>query len=198
MDHPIFHSSPEFLEHVRLRQWGEALQANMRYYVYMDVLEELLFASMYHLQQPCVALLTGPLGIEQEGPFLEFTGFEGLFYLEPEDDARVVYEQLMGSFLETFGQESSMISAHGLSAVGFFMHDPGGAARLTDVMAKVHLSLFNVPYQTVLVADCVHDLLAIYGRAPNRPFFNASFKTVERLTAHGHTDEDAGLDDVST
>ncbi|MEM6732979.1 MAG: hypothetical protein AAF658_15590 [Myxococcota bacterium] len=178
MSHPVFHESPQERDGVMVTPLGRR-DERMRYFVYRDVLEELVFASEYEPEQVCAALLLGPFGIERQGPFLEITGFESLRYWAPEAaTAREVFEHLHGAMLETFPKATSLIAATGLSAVGMFAHVPWGEGGLEGRLAKVHLSLFNVPYQCALVLDTKQDAMGLYGRAPGRGFFNTGFSLV--------------------
>jgi hypothetical protein len=59
--------------------------------------------------------------------------------------------------------------------VGVFVARPGGGAFLDRDTARMHLSLFNMPFQVALLMDGVENYLALYRRAPGQPFVNTPF-----------------------
>ncbi|MEM1347609.1 MAG: hypothetical protein AAGI01_03570 [Myxococcota bacterium] len=191
-DHPIFHDAPASSRRVVVRQHGQGHGANVRFFLFRDVLEELVFAARYD-ERPCVGLLTGSFGIEDRGPFVEVTGFEGLEFADEEATgrrSRTIYAHLKGVLSKAFAKAPTMMTPQGLSPVGMFVHDPGGGAQLTEDMVQVHLSLFNIPFQVLLVADAPADLIGCYARVARGRFFSAAFHTVSRASARGEGEEE--------
>ncbi len=160
-------------------------EAPVRFYVWMDVLEELWFAAGWR-EEPCVCLLTGLYGIADEGPFVEVTGFEGLDYLEDVED---LLEPMRATMEEMMEGRRTALDSNRPGPVGLFAHLPGSEAELTVEIARVHMTLFNVPYQVALLVDHAAEVFGMYARAPQKPFFNASFHTVAEI-AQAHAEQE--------
>ncbi len=142
------------------------------FFVYFDALEELMFASGFR-EEPCVALLDGDLGLDDRGTFVELTGFSDLQYTGGE---RTMHLPLRNALAARFdGRERA---GEPLEVAGFFVGLPGGEGQLTEELARVHLSLFNVPYQVVLVAAPEAGRLGLYARDDQGSFVNETFHVV--------------------
>ena len=71
-----------------IRSFGDDSQQPVRFYLYEDVLDELVFASgCAGDDEMCAAILTGGFGAEDERGFIEVTGFTSLTTLS--DPARL-------------------------------------------------------------------------------------------------------------
>lgn len=150
--------------------FGSGERQRVRFYIYVDVLEELFKAARYR-EEPGAAILIGQFSVDQDGPFVEVTAFEGLRYLFDKSDDLVeeMAPQVRGLFEEIATQNQSR------HIVGLFSSRPGADALLDEATARLHLSLFNMPFQLALVIDGTKDRLGCYARVPGEPFFNASF-----------------------
>ena len=140
---------------------------------YFDALEELVFAAAYR-DEPCVALLDGELGLDEEGTFVELTGFSNLQYT---GDLRGIHLPLRNALADRLDREERE-EANPFAVAGFFVGAAGSGGELTDEIARVHLSLFNVPYQVVLVADPEARRIGAYARNEAGRFVNETFCVV--------------------
>lgn len=183
-NHPIFQEPPQPSAGVGVELLGAGHDPGMRFYVWSDVLEELWFATGWR-PEACFALLTGLYGIGQRGPFIEVTGFEGLDYVE---DLGALYAPTRALLEQKIGDRPVALDARQPSPVGLFVHDPGSGAALGEAIARLHLSLLNVPYQIALMADRGSHQLAMYARPPRGAFFNAAFHRVTRLAGGGESE----------
>lgn len=162
---------PEAEPRVRtLRETASRLP--VEFFVYFDALEELVFASSYR-DEPCVALLNGELGLDDDGTFVELTGFSDLQYTA---DDRTMHLPLRNALATRFDRETG--KSDPLEVAGFFVGLPESGGQLNEAIARVHLSLFNVPYQVVLVADPVNKRVGLYGRNEDGRFVNETFRVV--------------------
>lgn len=154
--------------------WGSPERDAMRYFVWQDVLDELWFSCDYR-PEPFTCILTGTYGIAAHGPFIEVTGFESLTYVRPGDDLVALMQPLLEESLQ---ESPTAVAANRPGPVGCFMHAPGTGARLTEPLARLHLSLFNVPYQLTLIFDHPQRLMAGYARHPRARFYNTALHVV--------------------
>lgn len=171
----IFREAPTDLEWLKTRTCGRIEQTQVRFFVYEDVLEELAFAAGYR-RAPSAAILLGAFAVDDEGPFLEVTGFSHLSYLSQLDD---LYDQLR-SDVDDLADELSN-SARDEHIVGLFVGAADSGGRLPPQVARTHLSLFNVPYQLAAVYDPQTHQFGLHARPPAGSFFNSPFWLVERL-----------------
>ena len=181
--HPIFRDSPTSNTQVNVRVIGEPHQDRMRFFVYRDVLDELHFAASYHPDEVMVCLLIGQFGLEEHGPFIEVTGFEVLTELKPEAKLLDVLRASLDEVFSSDSDPSPLIGVETHSPVGFFIHRPNQGVLLEDEHVSVHLTLFNLPFQLIVLMDQPQDQLALYARPPHGPFFDASFHLVSRVDA---------------
>jgi hypothetical protein len=117
-------------------------------------------------------VLTGGFGVADSIGFVEVTGFEELHY--PDSDV-----DLVSFYLEKL--RALQKAADDDVVVGLFASAPESAAVIPECVAHLHLSLFNVPFQPLLVVDADSDSLAIYGRAPRRTFVDYPLHVVSRI-----------------
>lgn len=146
----------------------------MRFYLWQDVLEELWFAAGYR-ERPCAAILTGLYGISEQGPFIEVTGFEGMDYFT---DFTGLIDEFKPLLEQNMRDRPTALSAAVPGPVGFFAHTED--ASIEEELARLHLTLFNVPYQVALLVDHEQDQIAMYARQPRGRFFPAAFHLVSR------------------
>ena len=165
----LYSQAPEEAEGLSVMPFGEAGETSVRYYLYRDVLGELVKAAHYR-RQVAVAILMGRFCMDQDGPFIEVSAFRDLEYLYDDD------EDLVKRLLPMLGDAHQEASEDGdRHLVGVFLSRPGGGAALDEETARMHLSLFNMPFQVALIIDGVENYLALYRRAPGQPFVNTPF-----------------------
>ncbi len=164
----LYSQAPEEAEGLSVTPFGEAGETPVRYYLYRDVLGELVKAARYR-RQVAVAILMGRFCMDQSGPFIEVSAFRDLEYLYDDED---LVEQLLPTLRDAHQEASEGDGSH---LVGVFLSRPGGGAALDEETARMHLSLFNMPFQVALIIDGVENYLALYRRAPGQPFVNSPF-----------------------
>lgn len=178
--HPIFRAPPTSSDTIDVVMLGEPLDGvKFRFFCYRDVLEELRFSAQYH-QTQSVCLLSGQFGIDEDGPFLEVTGFEDFRSFEHWDEVVESLRENIEHLLQLHGHGAFM-AVERMSPVGFFVHQPDGGAQLEPSMIHAHLSLFNMPYQMIMAMDVPGDAFAVYAREPQGRFFNPSLYLVSVL-----------------
>lgn len=138
-----------------------------------------------------VCLLVGQFGLEEQGPFIEVTGFEELTELGPEAKLLDLLRAALDEVFSADSDPSPLIGVEAQSPVGFFIHRPNQGVLLADEHVSVHLTLFNLPFQLIMLMDQPQDQLAIYARPPHGPFFDASFHLVSRVHADSEQPEAA-------
>lgn len=181
MRHPIFHEPPQPGEGVEVELLGVGHDAAMRFYVWADVLDELWFAARWE-PGPSVAVLTGLYGIAEQGPFIEVTGFDGFRHV---GELSGLVAPVRETIEEAIADRPAALDARQPSPVGIFAHSPGSGAHLDPEIARLHMTLLNVPYQIALMADTGADALAMYARQPRGAFFNAAFHLVRPTPGAG-------------
>lgn len=171
----LVHDSPSAKKGLTVRSFGDAASETVRFYLYQDVLEELAFASHYR-NACCFAVLRGHFAMDDEGAFIEVSGFDGLDYVsnigEMFGDVRRTVEQSMREIAR--GEVDG-----GRHVVGLFVGNPGGDAKLDEEIARIHLSLFNMPFQIAAVIDPTTQQIGVYTRAPRSKFHGAAFYVVK-------------------
>ncbi|RAL23766.1 hypothetical protein DL240_06320 [Lujinxingia litoralis] len=172
----LFAEPPVESSSVAVDVFGDEPRQPVRYFVYADVLAELVKGARYRSER-AVAVLLGQFALDEQGAFVEITGFEDFQYLW--DDAqpgevleRAVMEQL--SLLSRQG-DSPVPRQH---VVGLFWSEPQSEGRLGEDAARAHLTYFNLPFQAALVCDGQGAQVGLYARGPRQKFFNAAFHLV--------------------
>lgn len=161
--------APDASPGVTSKRFGDSPGQPVQFYVFADVLEELVFAARFD-ERPCFALLSGAFGVAEEAGFIEVTGFDSLKYLANAEDA---YQDLR-SACDTWILDGDI----GDPMVGFFAHVPGSKGVLDEEVARLHMSLFNIPFQLVIVFDSASDKLGLYARPPHGRFVACEFNVV--------------------
>ncbi len=162
--------SPERNPNLEVKIFGESTGQPVRFFLFGDLCDELIFAGEYQ-DQSCVAVLTGAFGVEQSGGYVEVSGFSGLEYLDDE-----VENALYRSIRKT--TDKAIISEAPEPIVGFFVSERGSKGRIDPEMARVHFSLFNVPFQVAVVVDPDSDDFGVYARNPHGQFVSCEFRVV--------------------
>lgn len=172
----IFRDAPTEVDALQTRAFGEMIGDDVRVFLYEDVLDELLFAATYH-DAPSFALLLGAFAVDKAGPFMEVTGFSSFQQLGDLDD---LYQEIKPEIDEVIGEFGSgrQPLEH---VVGLFVGAPGSHGKLPAEVARVHLSLFNIPYQVVAVVDPENNSFGLHARPPSSSFYNLPFWTVRDL-----------------
>lgn len=173
----IFRDAPTDLEHLDARPVGDISGQEVRVFLYRDVLDELAFAASYR-QEPSFAILMGAFAVDEQGPFLEVTGFSRFQYTAGLDS---LYHNVKDQLDELTEERTQYPSAQHDHVVGVFVAAPGCDGELPAQVARTHLSLFNVPYQLAVVVDPDSGKLGVHARAPASRFYNSPFWVVEYL-----------------
>lgn len=161
--------SPLYNPQFRVRRFGDDAQQPIRFYIYNDVLEELAYAASYDDAPICAAILVGGFGMEDEGGFVEVSGFHGLEWVDTLDDLYDTVRETTDAWLRSASEDA---------LVGLFVAAGGCAGRVEPEVARVHLSLFNIPFQPLLALDPGEGRLGVYARSPGKRFFEAAFRAV--------------------
>lgn len=171
----LFSTPPDEEDGLKVTSFGESSGQPVRYYIYADVLEELVKAARYR-EDAAAAVLVGQFSMDQKGPFIEVTAFEELRYLYGGEGN--LFEMLRPAVENLFVElaEEEKGPRH---VVGVFASRPESQALLEEEVARLHLSLFNMPFQLALVIDGREERLGCYARLPGEKFFNAAFCLVE-------------------
>ena len=162
-----------------LREFGDDSRQPLRFYLYQDVLEELTFAARYD-ERIYGAILLGGFGVEDGTGFIEVTGFTGACWVEGVQD---LYEELRPAC------DAWIQSRPDDAIVGLFVAVAGSHGRVDEEMARIHFSLFNIPFQPLLVLDPESGELALSARAPGTKLFNAAFRAVAVRATESLNDE---------
>jgi hypothetical protein len=173
----IFRPAPNDVADLEARPMGEITGDEVRFFLYRDVIDELAFAADYRAECS-FAILLGAFAVDEQGPFLEVTGFSHLQYTPSIDD---LYHALKPELDELAAELSDRPSSNIQHIVGVFVGAAGSEGRLPAEVARTHLSLFNVPYQLAAVVDPEAGQLGLYARTPGGKFYNSPFWAVERL-----------------
>lgn len=187
----LYREAPEQNKQLKVRALGESEEIPIRYYVYADVLKELLKAARFR-EDSATALLLGQFAIDEGGPFVEISAFQDLRYLYGGDLVELTrpgVREFFRSSLEGGGYPGAHI-------VGVFASRPGSDAALDEEVARLHLSLFNLPFQAALIMDAQSERLGIYTRAIGQPFFNAPFFVVEQAESGPEEEPEREDEDV--
>lgn len=138
--------------------------------MYVDVIDELVFAAGYEAEGPiAAAILTGGFGRDGQRGFVEITGFTGMAWANELSELYDVVKPHADAYIGE-GPPDAM--------VGLFVGSPGSEGRVHPEMARAHYSLFNVPFQPIVVYDPDSRVIALSARGPRVPFFNAPFRAV--------------------
>ncbi len=168
---PRLRPSPLRNPSVAVRAFGTSTQP-IQFYLYQDVIEELTFAARYD-DRTYGAILLGGFGLEGPAAFIEVTGFTGADWVtEPSK----LYETLRPAC------DAWIHAADGEPIVGAFVSIPGCGGRVTEEAARLHYSLFNVPFQPLVMLDPSSGEISVSSRAPGDRLFNAAFRAVARVS----------------
>ena len=176
----IERTAPDRLDSIVIEHWGDVHSQPVRFYIYGDVLDELRYAADFYDGGAC-AFLIGVYGTDERGGFVEVRGFDGLFEVGEEDD---LYRSMRhGTDRWIAGGEATRFPI-----VGGFFSVPGSRGELDEEIARVHLSLFNIPFQLAVVVDPDSRRIGAYARPPGLKFKNIAF-SVARRVAESHAEE---------
>lgn len=180
--HAIFRDAPQSSHSVRVTAFGQTDEVQrMRFFIWKDVLEELEYACNFHAPRSSVCVLTGLYGLAPDGPFLEVTGFQDLLEFDEDISDEALHAHTLASLESLIEDRVTSMDAVNPSGIGLMWHAHGSQARLHESAMRMHLSLFNVPYQFVLSLDTQADLIALYARRPQQPFFNGAIHLIEHV-----------------
>lgn len=174
-------TSPQDLSGLEIRAMGPADEAGVRHFLFHDVLEELRKAAVFR-DEAAMALLTGAVAFDSKGPFVEVTGFQDLTYLFGDDAIALLQRDLTDRLRAVSAGEGEQI-------VGLFIARPGERARPIAEDVRVHLTLFNRPFQVLLLMDGEEEKVALYGREGWQEFENLPFFVVQESVSSPPSDD---------
>jgi hypothetical protein len=177
----LFQPAPKADDSLDVRSFGDTSEQPIRYFVYYDVLDELTFAAGYH-DQPSLAILLGNFSMDEDGAFIEVTGFTGLEYVPRRQD---LFAALKGAANEAVRALTQGEVDAGRHVVGFYHGFAGSEGVLDEESARVHLSLFNMPFQVAMIVDPAGQQLGLYARPVGGKFLNPGFSVVRMKTPQG-------------
>lgn len=172
VDDALYSKSPEDDSALRVDRFGSGGTKRIRYFLYADVLGELVKAAEYR-DESAVAVLLGQFCIDKRGPFVEISAFRDLEYLYGDDGIELLIPAVRGFFEEMEGGDD------GEQLVGVFVGRPNSQALLDEEAGRLHLSLFNRPFQVVLMVDGVDRRVGLYSRKNGSPFVNEPLYVVQ-------------------
>lgn len=164
---------------------GDDAAQLVRFYLYSDALAELIFAA--ESSDDAFAILRGNFGVDDDGGFVEVSGFSDFQTFRPDADPYpAVRKACDGVILTAAGitrPEDAVLTAPAAppesgAIVGLFVAQAGSDATMDEAMARLHYSLFNVPFQAIVVFDKTTRKLALFGRPPRGRFENLAFRWV--------------------
>lgn len=166
-----------------VRQFGARLHEHLRFYVYSDVVEELVFAAEYDEGRVTyhTALLTGGFGRDDTSPFVEISGFSSLSMIY---DLEELYPTVRAA------ADEYLRDAPGDLIVGLFVSAAGSGARIDPEFARVHFSLFNVPFQPLVVYDPHERTISLSARGKSGHFENVAIHAVGKRRPDGRGGEE--------
>jgi len=169
---------------------GDEKGQPVRFYAYSDAVSELIFSA--ESRDVAFAVLRGNFGVDEDGGFVEVTGFSEFADLDADEDPYPVVRRACDAVILTEAgitrpgdammQTEPMVEAGAL--VGLFIVDRGHDAQLDTSMAYLHYSLFNVPFQIILVFDPNSRNMAMYARPPRGRFANVAFRWITPVDHH--------------
>lgn len=176
----IFREAPTEAAGLKAHPFGHISGDEMRFFIYEDVFDELSFAAGYR-DEASWAILLGAFAVDETGPFLEVTGFSKFQYIASMEELYPALKPDFDELVEELGRVSGAPKQH---VVGLFAASRGCGGRLLAEVARVHLSLFNIPYQVIAALDPETGEFGLHARAPAGSFYNSPFWLVERLEEH--------------
>ena len=177
---PKLRESPAHNPAVRFRRFGDDDRQPLRFYVYQDVLDELVYSAKFD-RRPFVAILLGGFGVEERRAFIEVNGFAGATWAEDLPDVYPALKEVCDEWVRRPAVEDAL--------AGLFVSVPGCSAQVTAEMLRLHLSLFNVPFQPLIVLDPEQGRLTVNARAALAPMGNAAFCVVAERVPLNTRDE---------
>lgn len=193
--------APPSRDDVRIFRFGAEAGSHVDYYIYRDVLDELVFAAGYE-DEPSFAIVTGGFGVDGVRGFVEMTGFEHFFHADADLEAGaedrigpgVGVDFGLGADVDTKIGEACLETQQQAGddyPVGLFAAVRGCKGIIPDAIARLHFTYFNVPFQPLLLLDPDTRDLVVYGRAPRRPFLDAPLFVVTHDASLAHDTDSA-------
>lgn len=169
---------------IRIRRFGQHDTDGPTVYIFLDVLDEIIFHTRYRQGDQSAMVLTGGLFEGPAGPFVEVQGFMEAMYVGSTAD-----------WLTTLQHRYPIVRDHlqhtspQTSVLGWMLGVPGGRATMDASALVVHLTFFNLPHQLLLAVDPISGEMAVYRRGPDGRMRNIGFNViaqrhqVERIAA---------------
>jgi len=159
---------------IRIRRFGQHDPNGPTVYVFLDVLDEIIFHARYRAE-PSAMLLTGGLFEGPAGPYVELQGFMEAMYVGSTDDWLTTLQHrypIVRDHLQHTSPDTAILGwVHGV---------PGGDARIGTDALVVHLTFFNLAHQLLLAVDPRTEQLALYRRGPDGRMRNIGFNVIAR------------------
>ncbi len=163
---------------------GDDARQPVRYYVYGDMAEALWQACKELGTSQCILL--GNFGVDEEGGFVEISGFESLQRVDSPNLERARSDC-----------DSWIFKSHdGRPLLGVLFSSPGSHARMTEPMVRIHYSLLNVPFQVLAVLDPETSEFGLFARPPHGRFENVAFRWVQARPTTGERDSDNSVSET--
>lgn len=146
-------------------------------YIFADVLKELVLQARYR-RDPCAALLIGGYYKGPAGLYIEIDGFDSATYLDKTRDALSLFQRHHPRLSDALSRDDP--TRH---VIGWSHGLPGSGGQLSAQAAMVHLSFFNLPWQTTFVLDPDAGKLGVYRRSADEAFENIGFNVISAIEA---------------
>lgn len=159
--------APRNTASVWVHRVGEDARQPVRYFVYADMVEALWHSCETVGMAQCI--LIGNFGVDDEGGFVELSGFESLQPVDGPDLERARSDC-----------DSWIFKSHdGRPLLGILFSIPGSHGKMTEPMVRIHYSLLNVPFQVLAVLDPETSEFGLFARPPHGRFENVAFHWVQ-------------------
>lgn len=144
-------------------------------YIFADVLKELVLQARYR-RDPCAALLIGGYYKGPAGLYIEIDGFDSATYLDKTRDALSLFQRHHPRLSDALSRDDP--TRH---VIGWSHGLPGSGGQLSAQAAMVHLSFFNLPWQTTFILDPDAGKLGVYRRSADEAFENIGFNVISAI-----------------
>ncbi len=163
---------------VLVRHFGDASADDIRVYIFLDVLDEVVFHAQYR-NEHAATLLVGGYYQGPTGKYIEIQGFTEAMYVE---SARHYQSMLARDFdkVKTRLRQAKRPQ----HILGWSMGVADTHARMDSAGVFLHNSFFNLPHQIHLAVDPKSEDICVYRRKePGGPLVSCAFNVVTTRTA---------------
>lgn len=178
---------------IKLTNFGEDVSFPFSFFIYRDLLDELVFSASYSLEET-FAILLGEIifndtlnTTHDKIGRVDITGFDSFqnvkldaAYPSIRDAIRaIVTQELKNQEIEKKNIPTFHMPSLRRTEGGLFFSLPGCGARPTPQMMRLHLSLFSLAHLPMIVFDPIEKKIALYARK-SLQFINIPFTLVTR------------------